>query len=156
MDKFFTGQLCFFAVGNKTCFVSFYCSSTIWCLQRIVFHFFYMHNYPELQGSIVICSGIANVHCRILIEKDDEIGKLRNSLIEISEEVSKMHGSLTTLEKSPTASKEDRTSRELDTHETRAVISKLQHVHTSIQQYKRYMQLQITKKQQNSYFFTYT
>lgn len=73
----------------------------------------------------------------ILIEKDDEIGKLRNSLIEISEEVSKMHGSLTTLEKSPTASKEDRTSRELDTHETRAVISKLQHVHTSIQQYKR-------------------
>ncbi|XP_052722267.1 coiled-coil domain-containing protein 57-like isoform X5 [Crassostrea angulata] len=73
----------------------------------------------------------------ILIEKDDEIGKLRNSLIEISEEVSKMHGSLTTLEKSPTVSKEDRTSRELDTHETRAVISKLQHVHTSIQQYKR-------------------
>eukprot|EP00105_Crassostrea_gigas_P038970 XP_019923118.1 PREDICTED: CAP-Gly domain-containing linker protein 1 isoform X2 [Crassostrea gigas] len=73
----------------------------------------------------------------ILIEKDDEIGKLRNSLIEISEEVSKMHGSLTTLEKSPTASKEDRTSRELDTHETRAVISKLHHVHTSIQQYKR-------------------
>lgn len=120
------------------------------------FSFFYMYNYPELQGSIVICSGIANVHCRILIEKDDEIGKLRNSLIEISEEVSKMHGSLTTLEKSPTASKEDRTSRELDTHETRAVISKLQHVHTSIQQYKRYMQLQITKKQQNSYFFTYT
>lgn len=47
------------------------------------FSFFYMHNYPELQGSIVICSGIANVHCRILIEKDDEIGKLRNSLIEI-------------------------------------------------------------------------
>lgn len=118
--------------------------------------FFIFLYYPELQGSIVICSGIANVHCRILIEKDDEIGKLRNSLIEISEEVSKMHGSLTTLEKSPTASKEDRTSRELDTHETRAVISKLQHVHTSIQQYKRYMQLQITKKQQNSYFFAYT
>lgn len=121
------------------------------------FSFFYMYNVTnELQGSIVICSGIANVHCRILIEKDDEIGKLRNSLIEISEEVSKMHGSLTTLEKSPTVSKEDRTSRELDTHETRAVISKLQHVHTSIQQYKRYMQLQITKKQQNSYFFAYT
>lgn len=118
--------------------------------------FFIFLYYPELQGSIVICSGIANVHCRILIGKDDEIGKLRNSLIEISEEVSKMHGSLTTLEKSPTASKEDRTSRELDTHETRAVISKLQHVHTSIQQYKRYMQLQITKKQQNSYFFAYT
>lgn len=73
----------------------------------------------------------------ILIEKDDEIDKLRNSLIEISEEVSKMHGSLTTMEKNSTASKEDRTNRELDTHETKAVISKLQHVHTSIQQYKR-------------------
>lgn len=66
-------------------------------------------------------------------------------MIEISEEVSKMHGSLTTLGKSSTASKEDRTSRELDTHETKAVISKLQHVHTSIQQYKRYIQLQVIK-----------
>lgn len=56
-----------------------------------------------------------------------------------------MHGSLTTLDKSSTASKEDRTRRELDTHETKAVISKLQHVHTSIQQYKRYIQLQVIK-----------
>lgn len=120
---------------------------------------FFIFLYAQLSGTTGFNSYMfwyCNVHCRILIEKDDEIGKLRNSLIEISEEVSKMHGSLTTLEKSPTVSKEDRTSRELDTHETRAVISKLQHVHTSIQQYKRYMQLQIAKKQQNSYIFAYT
>nr|XP_022319997.1 CAP-Gly domain-containing linker protein 1-like isoform X3 [Crassostrea virginica] len=73
----------------------------------------------------------------ILEEKDDEIGKLRNCLLEISSEVSKMHGSLTNLETSSSASKEDSGNGGLDPVETRAVISKLQHVHTSIQQYKR-------------------
>ena len=74
---------------------------------------------------------------RILEEKDDEIGKLRNCLLEISSEVSKMHGSLTNLETTSSASKEDSGNGGLDPVETRAVISKLQHVHTSIQQYKR-------------------
>ena len=48
-----------------------------------------------------------------------------------------MHGSLTNLETTSSASKEDSGNGGLDTVETRAVISKLQHVHTSIQQYKR-------------------
>ncbi|XP_062568801.1 uncharacterized protein LOC134230957 isoform X1 [Saccostrea cucullata] len=77
----------------------------------------------------------------ILIEKDDEIGKLRNSLLEISEEVSKMHGSITTLDKTSRPSKNEKTtSGEMDTHETKTVLTKLQHVNTSIQQYKRILQ----------------
>lgn len=96
------------------------------------FLFFYMYNYLELQGLIVICFGIVNVYCRILIEKDDEIGKLRNFLIEILEEVSKMYGLLIIFEKSFIVFKEDRISRELDIYEIRVVIFKFQYVYISI------------------------
>lgn len=94
--------------------------------------FFIFLYYLELQGLIVICFGIVNVYCRILIEKDDEIGKLRNFLIEILEEVSKMYGLLIILEKSFIVFKEDRISRELDIYEIRVVIFKFQYVYISI------------------------
>lgn len=72
---------------------------------------------------------------RILIEKDVEIDKLRKSLLEISEEVTKMHGALAIIDKSPVdvVTKSGVT----DTHGTKAVLTQLQHVHTSIRHYKR-------------------
>ncbi|XP_048774479.1 centrosome-associated protein CEP250-like isoform X2 [Ostrea edulis] len=75
---------------------------------------------------------------KILIEKDVEIDKLRKSLLEISEEVTKMHGALAIIDKSPVdvVTKSGVT----DTHGTKAVLTQLQHVHTSIRHYKRILQ----------------
>jgi hypothetical protein len=56
-------------------------------------------------------------------------------LLEISEEVTKMHGAITMPQKSPV--NEVPTSGVMDTHETKTVLTKLQHVNTSIHQYKR-------------------